>query len=467
MHLARAVFISVFPFVLSLRKVFSSCVSSPYHDPFSSVSCAWSLVPVKEWPFPFLPNTSLESPAGPCYTFVMNIHFSPEAAKREQTPLDNLFIAEYMPDCPEDALKVYLYGLMQCHFPSMAEADLAASLFMTDCQVLTAFVYWQSRGLVRILSDAPLEVEYLTVEQPAATTATPMKYAAFVRSLNSLIAPRTFTLREMKHIYDIIETFHLEESTVLELVAWCMENKGRNVSIQYILTVGKSWAERGITTPQKAQEYIHDATAKKHGAGEILRRWNKRRSPTQDEMDLYEKWVKDWGFDQEAILAVCPQLTGVSTPTFEILGERLEELRDKNLITKTDIEKQQGYQSGEREFARQVFATMGKVEPPTKTEIAHLAAYCGSNGLPREVILLAAEDCQGADRPFGKLKTILSDWMNRGIRTKEDAQKALSSPATPARSYRNTKNAYAAGYAQHASSNFSVDDISLDLDSDL
>lgn len=170
----------------------------------------------------------------------------------------------------------------------MAEADLAASLSLTDCQVLTAFVYWQSRGLVRILSDAPLEVEYLTVEQPAATTAAPMKYAAFVRSLNSLIAPRTFTLREMKHIYDIIETFHLEESTVLELVAWCMENKGRNVSIQYILTVGKSWAERGITTPQKAQEYIHDATAKKHGAGEILRRWNKRRSPTQDEMDLYE-----------------------------------------------------------------------------------------------------------------------------------------------------------------------------------
>lgn len=55
------------------------------------------------------------------------------------------------------------------------------------------------------------------------------------------------------------------------------------------------------------------------------------------------------------------------------------------------------------------------------------------------MILLAAEDCQGADRPFGKLKTILSDWMNRGIRTKEDAQKALSSPATPARSYRNTK----------------------------
>lgn len=394
----------------------------------------------------------------------MNIHFSPEAAKREQTPLDNLFIAEYMPDADGYALKVYLYGLMQCHFPSMGDTDMASALFLTQGQVLTAFVYWQSRGLVRILSEEPLEVEYLTTEQPASTTATPIKYAAFVRALQDLIAPRTFTLREMKHIYDIIETFGLEEGTVLELVASCMENKGRNVSIQYILTVGKSWAERGITTPQKAQEYMRDLAARKHGAGEILRRWGKRRMPTQDEMDLYEKWIRDWGFDQEAILSVCPQLTGVSTPTFEILGERLELLHEQNLTSREEIEKHQGIQSGEREFARQVFARMGKVELPSPTAIAQLSAF--SESLPRDVILLAAEDCQNADRPFGKLKAILKSWSEKGIRTLEEAQKALEAPAvSSARAQK--KPAYASSYAQHKDSTFSIDDISLDLDSDL
>lgn len=394
----------------------------------------------------------------------MNIHFSPEAAKREQTPLDNLFIAEYMPDADGYALKVYLYGLMQCHFPSMGDTDIASALFLTQGQVLTAFVYWQSRGLVRILSEEPLEVEYLTTEQPASTTATPIKYATFVRALQDLIAPRTFTLREMKHVYDLIETFGLEEGAVLELIASCMENKGRNVSIQYILTVGKSWAERGITTPQKAQEYMRDLAAKKHGAGEILRRWGKRRMPTQDEMDLYEKWIQDWGFDQEAILAVCPQLTGVSTPTFEILGERLELLHEQNLTSREEIEKHQGIQSGEREFARQVFARMGKVELPSPTAIAQLSAF--SESLPRDVILLAAEDCQNADRPFGRLKAILKSWSEKGIGTLEEAQKALEAPAvSSARGQK--KPAYASSYAQHKDSTFSIDDISLDLDSDL
>lgn len=394
----------------------------------------------------------------------MNIHFSPEAAKREQTPLDNLFISEYLPDADGNALKVYLYGLMQCHFPSMSDTDMATALSLTAGQVLTAYVYWQSRGLVRILGEEPLEVEYLTVEQPASTTATPLKYAGFVRSLNGLIAPRSFNMREMKHIYDIIETFGLEEGTVLELVASCMEVKGRNVNIQYILTVGKSWAERGITTPQKAREYMQDMAARKHGAGEILRRWGKRRMPTQDEMDLYEKWITDWGFDQEAILAVCPQLTGVSTPTFEILGERLQLLYEQKLISREDIEKHQGIQSGEREFARQVFARMGKVELPSPTAIAQLSTF--SQSLPREVILLAAEDCQNADRPFGKLKAILKSWSESGIKTVEEAQKALDTP--PVASQKGYKKpTYASSYAQHKDSNFSIDDISLNFDSDL
>ena len=119
----------------------------------------------------------------------MNIHFSPEAQKREQTPVDNLFFSEYMPDADGEAVKVYLYGLMQCRFPSMGDVALSEALNLPEGAVRAAFVYWQSKGLVRILKDEPLEVEYLTVEQPAVTTAVPMKYQAFVRALNELIAP--------------------------------------------------------------------------------------------------------------------------------------------------------------------------------------------------------------------------------------------------------------------------------------
>ena len=399
----------------------------------------------------------------------MNIHFSPEAQKREQTPVDNLFFSEYMPDADGEAVKVYLYGLMQCRFPSMGDAALSEALNLPEGAVRAAFVYWQSKGLVRILKDEPLEVEYLTVEQPAVTTAVPVKYRSFIRALNELIAPRRFNMNELGHIYDCIETFRLEEKTVLELVSHCMEEKGRNVRIQYILTVAKSWADAGIVTYEQAREYIANATVRKHGATAVLRRWNKRRSPTLDEMALYDSWVREWGFDDEAILAVCPRLTNTSSPSFEALGDRLRELYEQNKVKAEDIRADSDIVSDEKEFARMVFARMGKVSTPTRDEIRQLSVFLeGPEGLSREVVLLAAEECADAERPFGKLKAILKDWTERKVRTVEEATKALQqrqAQFTQADGRRRTqgKNTLL-NYAEQGVSHANLDDIALDLD---
>ena len=399
----------------------------------------------------------------------MNIHFSPEAQRREQTPVDNLFFSEFMPDADGEAVKVYLYGLMQCRFPSMGDVAIAEALDLPEGTVRTAFVYWQSKGLVRILKDEPLEVEYLTVEQPAVTTAVPLKYRSFVRALNELIAPRRFTMNELGHIYDCIETFHLEEKTVLELVSHCMEEKGRNVRIQYIVTVGKSWADAGIVTYEQARTYIANALVRKHGATAVLRRWNKRRPPTLDEMAMYDRWVSEWGFDDEAILAVCPRLTNTSSPSFEALGDRLRELYEQNKIQAADIRADSEAISDEKEFARMVFARMGKVSMPTKDEARQLSVFLdGPEGLSREVVLLAAEECADAERPFGKLKAILKDWMERKVRTVDEAQKALAQkqvvyPQADGRRRARKRNTLL-NYAETDPARVKVEEISLDLD---
>ena len=176
----------------------------------------------------------------------MIVRFSPEAARREMTPVDNLFFTVYMPEADGMFVKVYLYGLMQCYHNSLAEDSISEILGISDTQVRCAFVYWQAKGLVRITSDDPLTVEYLLTEQPALTTGTSIKYRAFVNALNALLAPRTLELREMKAMYDCIEVYGLEEATVLELAAYCIEQKGKRVSTNYILAAAQTWNEQGI-----------------------------------------------------------------------------------------------------------------------------------------------------------------------------------------------------------------------------
>lgn len=399
----------------------------------------------------------------------MIVRFSPEAARREMTPVDNLFFTVYMPEADGIFVKVYLYGLMQCYHSSLADDPIAEMLGISETQVQCAFVYWQSKGLVRIVSDDPLTVEYLLTEQPALTTATAVKYRPFVDALNALLSPRTLNIREMKAMYDCIELYGLEEATVLELAAYCIEQKGKRVSSNYILAAAQTWSEQGIITPEQAKEYLEAYRAKKHGASEVLARWNKRRKPTQDEMDLYDKWINEWGFDEEAILAVCPQLVEVGTPTFAVLNDRLEQMKDQNRTTVEEISEKADSEMDDREFCKLVFARLGKMETPSRTDIAQIAMFRNEKGISKEAILFAADESRSAERPFGLLKKVLIDWSARNICTLAEAEKAYAERRkTPEqRTGRKRKNRVVEGYSQTTLSDEDIERMVVDLNKDL
>ncbi len=355
----------------------------------------------------------------------MICRFSPEGERRELTPVDNLFITEFLPEADGQDVSVYLYGLMQCYHLSMRDKSISEALFLPEARVQRAFVYWQSKGLVNIISENPLTVEYNTATVEEASTATQNKHSQFLTALNGLTAPRQFTSRELKYVFDFIDSYGMEEGAVLELISYCLQLRDKRASIQYINTVAIQWCESNILTAEQARQFISDYTERKHGATEILRRWSKRRRPTQDEMELYDHWVNDWGFDKEAILAVCPQLVEVGTPTFAILNDRLEALYHQNKTKREDILEGDRSFDADKEFTRLVFSRLGKVEPPTRSNIAQIGMFLHNKGLPEQVILLAADSCIRAERPLGYLKTILKDWSDKGINTVPLAEKAL------------------------------------------
>ena len=52
------------------------------------------------------------------------------------TPVENLFIQEYLPRASGDYVRVYLYGLMQCYHPS-EEMSLDRTAHILDLSVDT------------------------------------------------------------------------------------------------------------------------------------------------------------------------------------------------------------------------------------------------------------------------------------------------------------------------------------------
>ena len=98
--------------------------------------------------------------------------FEQGAALMGCTSVQNIFILEYMPKAPELYCKVYLFGLMQCGCRRLENADLCASLGIDSAKAVEAFLYWQDMGLLRIVEQEPLSVEYLSVQAGPVTGGT-------------------------------------------------------------------------------------------------------------------------------------------------------------------------------------------------------------------------------------------------------------------------------------------------------
>ncbi len=394
----------------------------------------------------------------------MIVRFSLDAARRMFTPVDNRFILDYLPHANETCIRVYLYGLMLCSAGAVNETSIPDALGLSEVEVTDAFIYWQAQHLVQIRSEKPLIVEYLDFEQTDAGGVVPGKYNKLVSALGTLIAPRQFDFRELKHVYDWIEVYGLDEETVLELVSHCMDVKGRRVSVNYIDKVAISWSEEGIRTRDRARAYIESYDLKKHGASAILRQWNRRRKPTKAETDLYEKWTSEWGFAPEAILAALPKLTASGTPNFVYLDELLDSLRREGQTSKAEIDRADAKSTEEKAFAKLIFDRAGKIEPATRTQRAQISMYLNDFGMPRELLLFGAEQCRGANEPFGMMKKLWSEWHEKKISTIEDAKKSMESKAPPRK---NRGHAAKTQYPQHDLTDKQLEHLLVDLDKDI
>ena len=353
----------------------------------------------------------------------MTCRFSVEALRREQTPVDNLFLSEYLPDADGTDLKVYLYGLMQCRYPSMGDTSISDALGLTADAVTASFAHWQAKGLCRIVSEDPLTVEYLDVTVGSGTE-TPAKYGDLVKKINLLTAPRQFGMRELGHVYDWVEVYGLDAGAILELISYCMEMKGRRVSINYISAVAQSWADEGIRTMADAQAFIQNYRLRQGGAAAILKSWSKRRKPTQDELRLYEKWTTEWGFTEEAILALLPRLTVTGSPNFQYLDELLDLERQRGNTTEESISREDTAQASVRNFSKLLFERAGISHPATTLQCDQIAMFLNEYHMSPELLLFAAEQAKTASEPFGKIKQLLGEWLGAGI-TEVDKAKAF------------------------------------------
>lgn len=356
--------------------------------------------------------------------------FSKSTAAMDITPVENLFLLEFMPEAPENFVKVYLFGLMQCYAKLSEADDMAVALSFDEALIRDAFAYWQAKGLVEIVSIEPMLVEYKSVraivsKSNSSESRISSKYANLVAEISKIMGTRLLSSAELAKVYDWVELFGMDEDAVLILIQHCILQKGAKVSVKYMDSVAKTWANANVLTKEAAEEYVLQYQEVTSGAQSILKRWRTIRRPTEDELNLYRTWTKDWGFNDETIGMACAEMTGAEKPSFKYLNSILENLRLNGVLSSSSASEFLKKRDAIIELSRMVFVRAGIKKSPTQRERDQIEIWTQTWCMPIELVFFAADTVKETMPTFAALKKQVTEWHDKGISEVSAARESL------------------------------------------
>ena len=289
------------------------------------------------------------------------------------TLLPNDFIDNYMIDANGEFVKVYLFLLRHLDDPcsSITISTIADCLNNTENDILRAFRYWESTGLLCVERDADGRITGLemqktarpgrtSVAEPAADTpqetAAPARKAPAAPRAKSKAVPidsfraqkeiksllfiaeqylgKTLTHTEMETITYFYDTLHMSADLIEYLLESCVENGHK--SMHYIQKVAFSWAEAGIETISQAKE---QSALYSRNCYTVLNAFGiKNRGPAVSELAYIKKWAEEYGFAPDIIEEACRRtIAATHQPSFEYADKILTKWHGRNIRHLKDV----------------------------------------------------------------------------------------------------------------------------------
>ena len=281
------------------------------------------------------------------------------SVESQTTQISNIFIDEYMPKARPPYVLVYLYAY--CHVSngdtSLTNQSIAEVLDLLESDVVRSWKYWQKQGLVELSEDG--NVHFLPVQskkiqktqkiqridtKPSPYTPEEMvaisKNSPTAKTLFSLAEHylgRTLQYNDMITILSFNEWLKLSLEVIELLFKYCTESNHYHLS--YIEKVAVGWAEEGITTPERALEYI-----KLHQSGykQIMRALGQSgRMIAPVEEEYVKTWTSEYHFSIEMIVNACEKAilqTGGNGKIFKYVNKILKNWYEKNIKTPEEFE---------------------------------------------------------------------------------------------------------------------------------
>lgn len=354
------------------------------------------------------------------------------------TALENLFITEYMPQAKGDHVKVYLSALYHCQQrdEGLSLDDLSQELGLSTAEIEAALRYWERRRLLTRVSDNPLRYTLYHLGERLLTGQDSQggdrDYIAFSEAVYAVFqGERKVRPGDIVTAWEWVTDLKLPQEVVLMLLNYCKDTRGRNFTFKAAAKLALQMREEDIMTPEDAEGFLGHSRGVHEGARAVLKRFNMRRLPTEDELLLYRKWTADWGFHPDAVLAACTETVKASNPSFGYLDGILNGLRRRGAEGGAKaVATQLAREGTSLQGAREVLLALGTRISPTVV----LTAY--EQLLKRhshDMVVAAAREVAARRGRFEDIPKVLEDWLKQGITTPDRVPATAAAPARQGR----------------------------------
>ncbi|NLY67167.1 MAG: DnaD domain protein [Tissierellia bacterium] len=288
------------------------------------------------------------------------------------TPIENIFINDFMPMANGTFVKVYLLGYKYAHDRdnkiSVDNNTIAKHLNIPLTDVLSAWDFWEEKGIIeKIYTDESNRFEYKVKflnlkqlyiknnykllsnqEQPDYRTYSctvedlidANQIPAINRMFNNIdyIMRRQLVPNEKKRILEWIYNYNMNPDLIERAFFYGIEKKGRR-NFNYIGGIIRNWYDQGITNVEALQEYLKQNDEKYFRYERIMRYLGiVNRLPTESEKKVMDKWFENYGFSLDLVLRACENSKKTSNPSISYIDGILTSWYEKGIKSVEEIE---------------------------------------------------------------------------------------------------------------------------------
>ena len=291
------------------------------------------------------------------------------------TEIDNLFISEFVPDAPGEYVKVYLFGLMYARYgQSFDSRRLSNRLGMSVQELEEACIYWEQRGLVRIIreenEDGELEIQVIfksqiealygrgdmtsepqteTVSEEAAPDDIDEEDLPFYVSIDDMdfeeevsdrlidrrlrdlyekyqvTTGRTISRQEVSKIEDAVKVYSIEPEIFDFAIDYCADLE--KYSIDYIFKVALRWTEEGCRTVEEAKRLLDRHSRRNDCYRQVFRALGFNRLPAPIDREIMDRWFDEMNCSIAEVLDACQAAAGLREPNLKYVNKVIENRR--------------------------------------------------------------------------------------------------------------------------------------------